>query len=306
MAPANKTLPDLACVYGLYARLYMWVENYPKAAEYAKMAYTQHGGVSTITTESEWLNTATGFNTLATSSWMWGAKLESENAAVQSGILNWTSWVCNETTYGYASAGPFVMINAATYDRIGTNDFRKLSYLAPEGGSLYGKSPVVSESLAASLPEYSSLKFRPGDGNPEDYNVGSATAYPLMRVEEMYLIEAEAVAHSNAAEGLNLLKAFMKYRNPTYTTFASTEDEVVEEVYFQKSVELWGEGQTFFDTKRLDYSVTRGYQGTNFGSQSQLNTNGRPAWMNLVIPLGEVSNNPALDGFNNPDPSYLY
>ena len=79
-----------------------------------------------------------------------------------------------------------------------------------------------------------------------------------MRVEEMYFIEAEAVAHTNAAKGKELLETFMKtYRYPKYTCKVSSTDDVVEEIVFQKRVELWGEGQTFFDIKRLNYSVTR-------------------------------------------------
>ena len=35
----KKTLPDLACIYGLKARLYMWVEDYAKAKEYARKSY---------------------------------------------------------------------------------------------------------------------------------------------------------------------------------------------------------------------------------------------------------------------------
>ena len=32
----------------------------------------------------------------------------------------------NEAFYGYASAGPYVMIDKSMYDRISNNDFRKL------------------------------------------------------------------------------------------------------------------------------------------------------------------------------------
>lgn len=48
-------------------------------------------------------------------------------------------------------------------------------------------------------------------------------------------------------------------------------------------MELWGEGQSFFDIKRLNDSVNRDYQGTNFYSSAAFNTNGRPAWMNICI-----------------------
>ena len=79
-----------------------------------------------------------------------------------------------------------------------------------------------------------------------------------------------------------------------------------EKIVYQKRIELWGEGQSFFDIKRLNMSVTRGYEGTNFGDATRFNTNGRPAWMNLTIVRLEEDNNPALKGWNNPDPSEAY
>ena len=98
-----------------------------------------------------------------------------------------------------------------------------------------------------------------------------------------------------------------QYRDPYYTCKATSVDDVVEEIVFQKRVELWGEGQTFFDIKRLNMSVTRGYAGTNWQDvQARLNTNGRPAWTNLVLVVTESNNNEALVGKNNPDPTDCY
>ena len=155
---------------------------------------------------------------------------------------------------------------------------------------------------------YLTLKFRPGSGNMSDPAVGAVVAYPLMRVEEMYFIEAEAVAHTNAAQGKALLEKFMKtYRYATYASAATSPAAVEEEIIFQKRVELWGEGQSFFDIKRLNYSTTRWYDGTNFQpGLDTFNTNGRAAWMNFCIVRQEINNNKALEGFNNPDPSDLY
>lgn len=303
--PSSKTLPDLSVVYGLYARLYMWNEDYENAALYAGKAIVNFSG--SITTEDEWLNTSSGFNDLSTPSWMLGSQQMKEDAAVQSALLNWTSWVSNETTFGYACAGPMMMIGKSTYDAISDDDFRKLSYVAPEGSPLSGKEQYVNlaglEDEGVYLEEYCSLKFRPGSGNIADFNVACATAYPLMRIEEMYLIQAEAEAHSNPANGKVLLEEFMQYRCPGYTCTAS---DVVKEIVFQKRVELWGEGQSYFDIKRLNYPVTRYYEGTNFQEDAQINTTDRPAWMNIVIVRSEASNNNALQGWNNPDPSGAY
>lgn len=299
-----KTLPDLSVVYGLKARTYMWVEDYPKAAEYARKAIAT--GQYTPLTRDQWLSTNTGFNE-PNAAWMWGAQCVKEDDCVQSGILNWTSWMSNEASYGYSSAGPFLMIGASLYSSISDRDFRKLSFKAPEGSVLSGQEPVLDATFAATFPTYSSYKFRPGGGNTSDYNVGSATAYPLMRIEEMYLTEAEAVAHTAPAQGKQLLEDFMKtYRYPTYVCRGTSEEEVVEEIFLQKRIEFFGEGLTFFDYKRLNKPVVRAYSGTNFATATLFNTTTRPAWMNVVMVQSEGNSNVAVKEYNNPDPSGCY
>jgi len=309
---ADKTLPDLSVVYGLKARYYMWNEDYPKAQEYARLAINT--STCTPTTEAEWTSATSGFNSISANSWMWGSQLVAENRLVTTGIINWTSWRSNETTYGYASAGPMLKIGTdEMYSRISDYDFRKLSWVAPEGSPLQGKetfvNPVFSpyEEGENALAPYCSLKFRPNLGDYSNYLTGSASGYPLMRIEEMYFIEAEAAAHSNPAQGKQLLSDFMrKYRYGLYSTNATSLDDVVEEIVFQKRVELWGEGQTFFDIKRLNMSVTRATNGSNFEGYSRLNTTGRPAWMNLVIVRSEGQNNPAVRDWNNPTTDNAY
>jgi tetratricopeptide (TPR) repeat protein len=300
-----KTVPNLGVVYGLKARLYMWVEDYENARIYARKAISASG--ATPLTESEWLNTTSGFNDISYSSWMWGAQQVAEDASVQSKYYNWTSWMCNENNFGYTYYGPKVMINAATYNRISDTDFRKLSWIAPEDSELSGKEPLVDESFRDTFSSYYSLKFRPAEGNYSDYTIGAVSDYPLMRVEEMYFIEAEAAAHTNPAEGKELLETFMRtYRDANYTCNVSSINDVVEEIVFQKRIELWGEGQTFFDVKRLNMSVTRSYEGTNFAGNTRMNTNGRPAWMNLVMLRFEGDNNSAVTEWNNPDTDGCY
>ena len=92
----------------------------------------------------------------------------------------------------------------------------------------------------------------------------------------------------------------------TYTCSATSEDDVIEEIIFQKRIELWGEGQTFFDIKRLNYSVDRTQDGSNFFDDARFKTSGRPAWMNWVIVISEQNSNNALVGWNNPDPTGSY
>ncbi|NDV68244.1 RagB/SusD family nutrient uptake outer membrane protein [Dysgonomonas sp. 25] len=302
----SKTLPDLSVIYGLKARLYMWVEDYPNAKLYARKAIDT--GLYTPTTKAQWMSATNGFNDISIGSWMWGSSLQKEDLAVKRGISNWTSWASNEALYGYASAGPFYMIDARTYSRISNDDFRKLSWKAPAGSALDGQNVYIDPTWAATnLPTYASTKFRPGAGNTKEFSVGSSCSYPLMRIEEMYFIEAEAAEHVAAGQGKALLETFMQtYRYVTYTCTAGTQDDVIQEIIFQKRIELWGEGLNFFDYKRLNLSVNRGYTGTNHSEVCRFNTTTRPAWMNFCIVLTEKNNNSALVGYENPDPSDLY
>ena len=309
----NNTLPDLAVVYGLKARLYMWNEDYAKAKEYARKAIDTYGG--TPMSEDDATDTKKGFNDIT--KWMWGAQYTTEDRAVKFGIINFTSFASNETVFGYAGAGPMNMIGKSFYDRISDTDWRKTMWKAPAGSPLEAKNKYVDSKMEMKngvmedvskfkkrIPTYGSLKFRPNQGNYAESSIGVVSAYPLMRVEEMYFIEAEAAERLAPGTGLTLLENFMKkYRDKQYVY---TGSNAIDEILSQKRIELWGEGLSFFDIKRANVSVTRGYTGTNFFEEWRFNTNGRPAWMNFCIVNLEENDNPAVKGKNNPDPSKAY
>ena len=303
------TLPDKACIYGLKARLYMWNEDYANAEKYARLAI-EASPVKPYT-EARALSVTNGYNTA--SDFMWCGQQTAESRSVTSGIINFVSWVSNQTLFGYSGPGAalYICIDKKMYERISDTDWRKKQWLAPAGSPLRATATVPAvegDNLLSYYPDYTSLKFRPAEGNAEDHKTGAASAVPYMRVEEMYFIEAEAAAHQDVTRGQQLINQFMKqHRDPAYNCTLGDKDALVEEIVFQKRVELWGEGQTFFDIKRLNMSVTRGYEGTNWQDiQTRLNTNGRPAWTNFVMVVTEANNNEALKGKNNPDPTDCY
>ena len=124
-----------------------------------------------------------------------------------------------------------------------------------------------------------------------------------MRVEEMYLIEAEAKGLQNLATGVAALTSFMQtYRYSSYVCTATTTEEFEDEILFQKRIEFWGEGIAFFDAKRMRAGTLKGYEGTNApGDAFKLNCEGiQPNWCQM-IPETEVQNNKGI--VNNPDPS---
>lgn len=307
--------PDLACVYGLYARLYMWDEDYANAKKYADLAIAEHGG--SPLTEAQWTNPKTGFNTpTGNSSWMWGTQLTDENRAVTTAICNFVSFLSPEAVYGYSAAGAEFDPDWKFYSRINNNDWRKQSWSAKKGDvTMQLKLKFNAASLADDARKIAwsnnhqlvALKFRPNQGEISDYSIASAGANIVMRLEEMYFISIEAQAHDNAIAGKQALIDFMKtYRYSQYSCNKTAPEDIIEEIVFQKRVELWGEGQTLWDIKRLNYSVERGYDGTNWIKTARFNTEGRPAWMNLVFVQTEGNSNEGLRGWNNPNTTGLY
>ena len=291
----NHELPHLDCVYGLKARLYLWAGNYTKARYYARLAIDKSNSVPV--TREDGIHPSRGFNQL--SQWMWGIEYKPYDADTNEAFQTWTNWISPEWFDSYASL-IIPAIDKSLYDKIADTDWRKLWWKAPAGSALSSQQTYTSE--VNNMPEYTAIKFR-FPGNYLESTIPDA-AFPIMRIEEMYLIEAEAAAWQSLAEGKSLITSFMKqYRDPSYTCTAGTAEELIDEILLQKRIELWGEGQTVFDIKRLNKSVVRSYDGSNqYPRDLSLvrNTIGRPAWMNVPIPSSMLFSNVALTGWENP------
>lgn len=299
-AGVNKSYADLACIYGLKARLYMWDKNYSQAAKYARLAidkFTETGGYPV--TEAQWNDKTTGFNT-ANQAWMWKISYSAENMG---NLGNFIGWISGEADWGYSSL-TCPSIDASLYNHIAYTDFRKYSFLDPDR-SVYNYETVRDQEFLDGAPNYLSLKFRCVNGDWETYSVGAACDVPVMRIEEMYLIEAEALGDANVSNGVAKLNEFMQqYRDATYNFTGSTKEALQEEVLYQMRIEFWGEGEAFATAKRLQLGRIQNYEGTNAPADNfKINCKGiKPIW-NLVIPQSELEGNPALQGNNNPDPS---
>ena len=232
---------------------------------------------------------------------MWATKYAAENMG---NLCNFTGWMSGEADWGYSSlTGPG--IDKALYDYIPETDFRKTTFLHPDKAAYYNYKTVRDADWLDEAPEYLSIKFRCKGGNFTDYATGGVVDVPIMRVEEMYYIEAEAKAHQTLSDGVDALIDFVQtYRNPEYTFRATNIDDFCKEYVNQKKVEFWGEGIAFHDIKRLKTGVYQDYDGSNApGEQYLINCDGIKPNMNFVIPRSEWQNNKALAGMNNPDPS---
>ena len=131
----------------------------------------------------------------------------------------------------------------------------------------------------------------------------------MMRVEEMYLIEAEAAGRMNEAEGIALLTNFAKTRDANYVYgthneayYNKTTSAFINEIWWQRRIEFWGEGLATKDIKRLQKGVIRSYPGTNHYETNRYNKETTPDWMNFCIVQTETNYNTACT--NNPEPDY--
>lgn len=299
IAPASKDQPSEAVAHGIKARVYMWDEDYVNAAKEADLAITTSG--ATPLTRAQFLDTKSGFNDWSPSAWLWGLQIEGNDDVVY--FTGWGSFMIAESDYGYAGQhGCAPSVDKNFYESISDNDWRKLLFKAPKGSALSGQEPFLNAAKGAKIAPYVSIKFRCGQGVTNDPTVTNAVAIPLMRVEEMYLIKAEALAHTNYAQGKAALENFMKnYRYAEYVNPANDQASLIEEIFKQKSIELWGEGQTFFDVKRLNVSVTRAYSGTNWPAGCRFNTVGRPGWTTWPFVAYEGNFNKGVEGWLNPN-----
>jgi len=319
------TEPSSYLVDGLRARAYIemgywggeYEQYFAKAAECARKVITESKRVPL--TKDQWQDPKNGFNSgSANSAWIFGQTLASEN---QENIITYTAHISSEASWGYAPLSQ-IGVDRNFYNRISDSDWRKACWLDPDfvanpeaaqwanvykftdkSISLYGDADLEIPAMKA----YQNIKFRPYQGEIYDYNTGNCADHCLMRIEEMYFIEAEALAHTQGvAAGKAALESFIKAnRDAQFVCTGSDLDAFLkDDLLFEKRIEFWGEGILIFDFKRLDEGIERGYAGTNQASVYRLNCTGRSPQWNFTITRGEFQNNRGItDATNNPDPS---
>ena len=320
--PAVTTFsqPTMMMVYGLYARTYLELgyersgynkDMFAKASEYARKVIDESG--KTPLTKEQWTNPTTGFNSASSNNaWVWGLALSAENL---NNLLTYTSHISSEASWGYAAYAQFGA-SQILYDAIPETDFRKLSWLGPDkdewtsgkyrfaGSDADVQAFLTGQGRPAAKP-YTAIKFRPAQGECNDFNVGNAIDYCLMRIEEMHFIEIEAEYHLDASKGVNMLRDFMHdYRDASYNRIQVGADfnAFKKELLLQKRIEFWGEGILLYDYKRLDEPIDR--SASNHAGVFKLRTVRRSPQWNIVITRAEFQSNTAInEGLNNPDPS---
>ena len=309
-APENKSHISINAAYGIKARAALSKGAWAVAAESAALAREGYPLLS----EFEWLS---GFNSVELSEVIWGGRvIDSETNYFQSYF-----YYVSPTFNGSQNRSNPKIISSELYEKIPDSDFRKKAWLplAPntnpaasndQGGSFESDPNYDNEvdfwaayeeiiaiygmTDAHNTHPYMTVKFlqkNPGTIDPDDVI--------YMRTAEMILIEAEALAMMNEIQAAQEVLAILGLsRNPEFDVSQyDSQEELMEQIKFQRRIELWGEGFSYHDHIRWDEPLDHSQSGAsevlyNDGFfQERPSMNDEWIWK---IPQAEIDANPFI------------
>ena len=158
-------------------------------------------------------------------------------------------------------------------------------------------SSLAIPNVKRAFQPYTNVKFAPYENKcGTDINAGD---WCIMRAEEMLLIQAEAMAMGgNLGGGKSLLENWVKtYRDPSYSCAATTPEAFQSEIWWQRRVELWGEGHAYTDIMRLKKNLVRCTTDgkSDFPDAWAFNIAATDGILLMRIPTGETNANAAID-----------
>ena len=295
----DKSRIDQQVAYGLRARAYLNMQEWALAASDAAKAMAGYSPATLEEVSKPFLYDISEHN------WIWGYDMQTD-VALENPYATSSSWLRSFSGDGYAAGCQvYSCCNSLLYDKIPASDVRKgwwvnaslesplLEAVSWDGVS--GNEVAVLEIDNVKLPflPYTNVKFGMfsvgGTNNDEDW--------PFMRVEEMILIQAEGLVKSGQTDaGRQMLETFVQtYRDPSYSASAggwTLEDEI----WFQRRVELWGEGFSNSDTRRLNKPLVRFHGGveSNVPAAFRFNMSANDPWWLMRFTSSELNTNLAI------------
>lgn len=299
-ARPDKAKIDQQVAYGLRARAYLNMGKWAEAladAEKAAAGYTP----ATIAEVSK-----PSFYDINEHNWLWGYDMTGV-IALKDLYANASSWVRSFSAEGYAAACQcYAQCNVLLYDKIPATDVRKgwwvdenldsplLAAVTWNGVSGNDVADLAIENIKEPFLPYTNVKFGMN-------TYGSTTNdedWPFMRVEEMILIQAEChLKNGDEAKAKEVLEGFVKtYRDPSYSCDPAVTKRTLEnEIWFQRRIELWGEGFSNSDTRRLNKPLVRFHdENSNFPEAFRFNLKNDDGWWLLRFPQDEMDTNLAI------------
>jgi hypothetical protein len=264
----------------LLARAYLELGDHANAKKYAEIAAGNTFDGSNLMSVAEYQS---GFNT-ANSEWLWGFNFTSETSNIYASIPSFyhaATFKDNkpESAFGGSEYGAKV-----TYKYLDENAVDWMTGYSTVRASFAFTKIFGANDCRALFPFY--ISENDGMFISKYSSKGSLgiADYPMARIAEAYLIEAECLlAQNNATGGLAVLNALQKKRNGTLSTQLNL-DEIMKE----RRRELYGEGFALPDLKRYQQPLER------VGNEHWSSTKSLPAnspRMMFPIPADELDYN---------------
>lgn len=295
----HKSHIDKYVAYGLKARHALVQHDYAAALAAAQEAMKAPAAIVPF-------ETIKNVNSNGAANVMWGLGIQTDQA-----MSSWDIYAHmdadSETTYSHARH----LISSWLYAQIPATDDRRGWWSSPDipeeergqpGTDNGSHSPYVQKKLV-----YSNVSASKGD-------------HILMRKEEIALMAAEAACHlGQFAEARGYVAMVGSMRDSNYATrlagFTDSKDynpsttanltTLMDEILFQRRVELWSEVPRLHDLQRLGLGFKRTFEGTNHPTSAQVasvNTNpASPAFI-LWIPQAEFDGNESLNASTDQNP----
>jgi len=254
----SKVNMDVQVIKGFKARVALLQENWAAAATNASQARAGY----TFMSPTQYTATI-AFSKLTSPEVMWGSLIPNDQATIYASFMSHM----DVRAQGYAALGGQKKIPKALYDQMSGSDIRKAVFTAP--GTASGANV-----------EYNQKKFQlPVTGSWD-------ADYIYMRSAEMYLIEAEALQRQgNDAGARTALETLVQARYPGYSAASLSGPALLNEILLQRRFELWGEGFSMLDIKRLKTGLNRPTGANNHGG---LNSTGNPNLNPIVYTLPDA------------------
>ena len=295
----DKSRIDQQVAYGLRARAYLNMEQWALAASDASKAASGYTPASMDEVSVPFLYDIKEHN------WIWGYDMQTD-VALENPYATTSAWLRSFSGDGYSPACQvYACCNNLLYDAIPLTDVRKgwwvdaslesplLSAVTWDGVSGNEVATLEIENVKLPFLPYTNVKFGMNQvgaaNNDEDW--------PFMRVEEMILIQAEGYARSGQpGMGKQILEDFVRtYRDPAYSADASGRS-LEDEIWYQRRVELWGEGFANPDTRRLGKPLVRFHDTDpgNFPAAFRFNMTADDGWWLMRFSTSETNTNLAI------------
>ena len=215
-----------------------------------------------------------GFNSVDTysNSVLWGVDLTADSGI---GLISFWGQV-DYYSYSYAAAGDYKVIDASLYSEIRADDVRKNQFLS-----------------SLKLPLY---KFYHEDREPLGQRVVTTDLF-YFRYSDMVLLHADAQAHlGNDAASKTVLDILLSQRIvDTSYLVPLTGQDLIDEIYLQTRIEMWGEGKSYLAMKRNKASITRGSNWLDFAGETYDYDDEK---LSFEIPEQEIRDNPLVNSQN--------